>query len=231
MKLTRTIRLLALLCFFLCIRELVDLYGHMTCWTGTETEGHVVIRLSKFPFQLLTLLTIFFAFMASNSLCVFFPKLAFPFAACLQGRFGVCDPGVIQKLERTAWLENTAWSKVRSVTGHTFEGFTTKNSSNRSLQRPESFSTTEESLKFPWHLTLLQLLVKTQPLVHVILQNTCNHHYNTNTNEAETTANQNREQNQTLEKTEPWKIMLMQMRSVYCLFPPNTSWEGSLVWH
>lgn len=36
--------------------------------------------------------------MASDSLRVFFPKLAFLFAARLHGSFGVSDPGVIQKL-------------------------------------------------------------------------------------------------------------------------------------
>lgn len=55
--------------------------------------------VSKEYFYPQNLLTIFFCFSASDSSCVFFPKFAFLFASCPQGSFGVCDPGVIKKLE------------------------------------------------------------------------------------------------------------------------------------
>lgn len=48
--------------------------------------------------------------------------------------------------------------------------------------------------------TVAAVEVKTQPLVHLTLQNTCNHQNNTNTKEAETTANQIREQNKAQEE-------------------------------
>lgn len=47
--LTRTAGLLVLLSFLLCIWELSDLYGRVTCWKGTETEGtrgQTVVRIS-----------------------------------------------------------------------------------------------------------------------------------------------------------------------------------------
>lgn len=36
----------------------------------------------------------------SNSSGVLFPKFAFLFASCLKSSFGVCDPGVVKKLEK-----------------------------------------------------------------------------------------------------------------------------------
>lgn len=170
LKLTRTTRLLVLLWFFLCIRELVDLDGHMTCWTGTETEGPLWSQAllnscsTSWP-----LLPSFLLLCRLTPFVYFFQNLRFPLPRAFRAALG----SVTQAWYKN-WRGQQDYKTQHEVKDSMFNDRThfwkvyKQKQQQQISAAPRQLRHRKRKLKVVW--------VKTQPLADIIVQNTCNHH-------------------------------------------------------